>query len=312
MIHMKPVHDSLKKWLQSNENFQANFTKLKHEVLSDSTIKQLINEHPQLTQRVIEKNLNTLYEYKTQSKHCSDCQSLDRCPNILKGYTPTLNVDKDTIHLSYIKCKRLLVAEKQKEQQQLIESLYVPKEILEATYDNIDPDPSRVQAIRQLNYFIEELDHGIPSKGIYFTGPFGVGKTYLLGALANKLKEYDLSSMLIYMPEFVRDIKNSIQDNSINEKVDAFKESDVLMLDDIGAESLSSWFRDEILGSILQYRMTERLPVFFTSNYTMEQLEEQLATSTRGDIEKLKAGRIMERIRQVSIEVPVFGKNRRQ
>lgn len=36
----------------------------------------------------------------------------------------------------------------------------------------------------------------------------------------------------------------------------------VLILDDIGAEFLSSWFRDEILGAILQYRMMERLPVF--------------------------------------------------
>lgn len=62
-----------------------------------------------------------------------------------------------------------------------------------------------------------------------------------------------------------------------------------MILDDIGAEFLSSWFRDEILGAILQYRMMERLPVFFTSNYTPEELETMLSQSGRGKMEQLKA-----------------------
>lgn len=311
MIDMKPVHASLKKWMQANENFQEHFAKLKHDILSDPSIREIIAKNPQLTHQVIEKNLNTFYEYHTQSKHCSTCTSLDQCSNIVKGYTPVINVEEQSIHLSYIKCRRLVKEEKQREQKQLIESLYMPREILEATYNDIDGDIARLQAIREMNNFIDKLPNGIPEKGIYFTGPFGVGKTYLLGALANKLKEYNISSMLIYMPEFVREIRDSFKDDSINKKVNYFKKADVLMLDDIGAETQSAWFRDEILGSILQYRMMERLPVFFTSNYTMDQLEEQLAKSTRGDIEKVKAGRIMERIRQVSIEVPIRGENRR-
>lgn len=84
-----------------------------------------------------------------------------------------------------------------------------------------------------------------------------------------------------------------------------------MILDDIGAEFLSSWFRDEILGAILQYRMMERLPVFFTSNYTPEELETMLSQSGRGKMEQLKSARIMERIRQVSEPVEINGKNYR-
>jgi len=163
-----------------------------------------------------------------------------------------------------------------------------------------------------MSHFIEQLPNRLPEKGIYFTGPFGVGKSYLLGALANKLKEYNVSTMLIYMPELVTKIRDSFKDNSVTEKVNYFKKADVLMLDDIGAETQSAWFRDEVLGSILQYRMMEKRPVFFTSNYSMEQLEKQLAVSTRGDSEKVKAGRIIERIKQVSSEISIFGKNRRE
>lgn len=312
MIDMKPVQSNLQKWMQQNGNFQENYQKIKNEILNDPEIKEFLSLHPELTNREIEKSLTKLYEYKTQSKQCDNCLGYDSCKNMLQGYSPILRVENNEIHLSYEKCHSRLLFEKEQEQKKLIESLYMPKEILEATMEGIDLDPNRSIAIKEMDQFISEIQNGIPRKGIYFYGPFGVGKTYFLGAIANELKKYNLSSMLIYMPEFVREIKSSIKDDSINEKIDYFKKADVLMLDDIGAETHSAWFRDEVLGTILQYRMMERLPVFFTSNYSMEQLEDQLAKSTRGDIETVKAGRIMERIKQVSKEVPIFAKNRRE
>src|SRR5690625_780130 len=309
---MKPIDASLKKWLAANKNFQEDYAKLKADILNDPQIRSFLVKHNFLSDEIIERNLNTLHEYKSQSKHCSDCPSLAACKNILKGYYPVLQADEHRIHLSYVKCNQLIMAEKNRRQRELIKSLYVPEEILQATYDDIDPDVKhRGQAISEIARFIDELNQGIPEKGIYFAGPFGVGKTFMLGALANKLKEYNRSTLLVYMPEFVQEIRSSIQDQSISEKIAVFKEVDVLMLDDIGAEPLSPWFRDEILGSILQYRMMRKLPVFFTSNYTMDQLEEEIAVSNRGQVETLKAGRIMERIRQLSHEEHMGGKNRR-
>ncbi|MUK86891.1 primosomal protein DnaI [Ornithinibacillus sp. L9] len=309
---MKPVQSTLKKWMQENSNFKENYTKIKNEVLSDPEIKEFLEQHPQIPQTEIDKKLIKLYEYKSQSKQCDQCSSIHSCQNMLKGYTPVLHVDNNEIHLSYEKCHSRIVYEKEQKQQSLIQSLYMPKEILQATIPDIDHDPKRSQAVRELITFLDQAREGeIPSKGIYFYGPFGVGKTYFIGALANELKKFNISSMLIYMPEFVREIKSSLKDDSINEKIDYFKKADVLMIDDIGAEMQSAWFRDEVLGSILQYRMMEGLPVFFTSNYSMEQLESHLAKTNRGDIDEVKAGRILERIRQVSREVPIFAENRR-
>lgn len=309
---MKSLQRSLKKWRDKNVRFEKQFSKLRREILSDVEIQTFLQAYPHLSKETIDKHLHILYEYKMQSIRCAKCSSLKQCSNILKGYTPRLTAKGQTIHISYVKCKRLLQAEEKQQQQKLIEGIYIPKEILEATFERIEPDPKRVDAIREMTRFIDQLkEQEMPQKGIYFSGPFGVGKTFLLGALANKLKEYRLSTTIIYMPEFVRSIRESIKDDSINEKINYFKRADVLMLDDIGAETQSAWFRDEVLGSILQYRMMERLPVFFTSNYTMDQLEEQLSKTTRGDIERVKAGRIMERIRQVSREVKVSGRNRR-
>src|SRR5699024_12378291 len=186
-------------------------------------------------------------------------RSVGTCRNILPGYSPVLSVKDNDIYLAYEKCPNLNAEEKQRQQQKLMQSLYMPKEILPATIDDLDTDLSRGEAIKETVKFLEEAKAALPKKGIYFSGPFGVGKTFFLGAIANKLKAYGISSMLIYMPEFVREMKTSIRDDSINEKIEYFKKTDVLMLDDIGAENQSAWFRDEILGSILQYRMMEGL-----------------------------------------------------
>ena len=80
------------------------------------------------------------------------------------------------------------------------------------------------------------------------------------------------------------------------------------MLDDIGAEAMSSFVRDDVLGAILQFRMLENLPTFFTSNFDFKQLEHHLTYTQRGEAEEMKAARIMERIKYLAKPIPIGGK----
>ena len=82
------------------------------------------------------------------------------------------------------------------------------------------------------------------------------------------------------------------------------------MIDDIGAESNSPWVRDEVLGVILEYRMKESLVTFFTSNFSIAELEIHLSSS-RDSEEPLKAKRLMQRVRYLAEEYPLKGRNRR-
>lgn len=309
---MEPIQESLKKWMKSNETFSERHKQMKQDILNNRDIIAFLEAHPEITDQHIERRLNKLYEYITQSKQCDKCSSLAACPNVLQGYSPILQFENNEIRIAYEKCHTNIEESKKQQAEKLIGSLYMPKEILHARMQNVFIDPKRVQAIKLIDQFLIDAKKEMPQKGLYLTGPFGVGKTYLLGAIANELKESNISSMLIYMPEFVREMRDAIQTNTVTEKVNMFKNADVLMIDDIGAETFSAWFRDEVLGSILQYRMMENMPVFFTSNYTMDQLESILATSSKGGVEEIKAGRIMERIKQVSTEVKLDGENRRK
>ena len=92
--------------------------------------------------------------------------------------------------------------------------------------------------------------------------------------------------------------------------MDELKKCDLLLIDDIGAESVTSWSRDEILSTILQYRMDEKLPTFFTSNLTIDELEAHLS-ETKESIDKVKARRIIERIKQLTDDIEIISVNRR-
>ena len=140
---------------------------------------------------------------------------------------------------------------------------------------------------------------------------FGIGKTYLLGATARELAIKGFTTTLVHFPTFAVEMKQAIGKDQVAEKLDAVKCSPILMMDDIGADAMSSWIRDEVFGVILQYRMQEQLPTFFSSNFTMDELEQHLSVTQRGDEEPLKAKRIMERIRYLTKEIEMTGRNRR-
>ena len=85
---------------------------------------------------------------------------------------------------------------------------------------------------------------------------------------------------------------------------------DILLIDDIGAENNSAWARDEVLGTILQYRMDNDLTTFFTSNFTIEELESILSETSKGT-DEIKSRRIIERIKYLTIEEKLVSKNKR-
>lgn len=308
---MRPLNDSLREFANKGD-FQKRFQEMKKKVMADARVQAFLRENEdRVTAEMIDRSLIKLYEYTTQSKQCEQCPSLGQCINMIEGYHPQLIIQGKTIDLQYERCPKKVREDQMQEQQAFIQSLYVPKDILRASMAEIEVEHGRIEAIKLAHQFLREYEPGKQVKGLYIHGPFGVGKTYLLGAIANELADKQVRSLIVYVPEFLRELKGSFQDQSVNEKVEFVKKAPVLMLDDLGAESVTSWMRDDILGTILQFRMLENLPTFFASNLDWKQLEHHFTYTQRGEQEALKAARIMERIRALTIPTEVTGKNRR-
>ena len=308
---MEKINQTLKR-LASSENFQKRYAEMRSATLNHPEIKAFLAKHrDELTNDIVEKSIGKLFEYIDQSRECNRCPSLEGCINMMKGYQPRLVLTKNAIDLHYERCPRKVMDDEKRKNERLIKSLHVPKDILHASFDDYEKDFGRLNAVDKAASFLMNYEQKKMHKGLYLYGKFGVGKSYLLGAIANELAKKKISSMIVYVPELLREIKSSIGDSSLNEKIEVLKKEPILMLDDIGAEAVSSWTRDEVLGPILQYRMLENLPTFFTSNFDFQGLEHHLTYSQRGEEEKVKARRIMERIRYLSEPVKIDGPNRR-
>ncbi|WP_077214201.1 primosomal protein DnaI [Bacillus dakarensis] len=311
---MEKINDTLKK-LGNNSKFQARYEKMKQEILHDPHVRAFLIEHSDdLSKEIVDRSLMTLYDYGNQSKNCAGCHSLSECNNLMKGYHPELVIRRGSIDIVYDRCPRKVMEDEKKKSEKLIKSMHVPKDIINASFAEIDTKDmeGRLEAVDRATAFVEKYQRDGNQKGLYFYGKFGVGKSFLLGAIANELAKKKVSSMIVYFPELLRELKSSIADSSLNEKIETIKKQPVLMIDDIGAETMSSWTRDEVLGPILQFRMQENLPTFFSSNFDYEELEHHLTYSQRGEQEKVKARRILERIKYLTDPVMVDGPNRRR
>ena len=202
----------------------------------------------------------------------------------------------------------------QRMQAERLTAYKMPKAIRHADLQTIATDPGRAEVITAIVDILPKLlahqDDYV--QGLYLYGDFGVGKTYLMGALANALAANNIDVMLMHFPSFAVDLKNTIgKDNAARERLlNQAKTATVLIIDDLGAENLSMWIRDDILGVILEYRMQNELTTFITSNFDMAELTAYLA-ETRDDRDPGKAARLMQRIQFLTRLVPVTGKNRR-
>lgn len=281
---------------------------------------QYFKQHPDLiyflsshsiSDEMMVTSFNHFYQYIEEKENCRQCSSLEGCPNMLHGHSTVLTVQNGQIQISLRKCKKLIRKETEDYKKELFRSQYVPEDLLQATFRDIRPTPGQEDGLAAILEFCKNYVPGSKQKGIYLYGPLGVGKSHMMAAAANKLAEKGISTLMIYVPDFFREMKSSIQDQTLNEKLEVLKKVQVLILDDIGAETISQWERDEILGAVLQSRMVKGLPTLYTSNKDYNGLEEHLSYSNKGGEEGLKAKRLMERIRHYTTPYFVDGPNRR-
>jgi len=126
----------------------------------------------------------------------------------------------------------------------------------------------------------------------------------LLGAIAKELSKRNIKSFLIYFPDLIVDLKNSFGDNQRYTKImNMLKTIDVLMIDDLGAENLSSWVRDEVLGPVVNYRVMEGLPILISTNIPFGQPLLNHLSNARNESDNLKGMRIFQRIKNNVIDI---------
>lgn len=186
------------------------------------------------------------------------------------------------------------------------------KSLHEAFFQNLDlkkekANPSYMKILRELRQFIENDE-----SGYYLFGNLGVGKSYLAACVSNQMAKEGKAVAFVHVPSLFNHLKQQFGNNKEQERtLQELRRAKLLVLDDLGAEPITAWGRDEILLSILNDRLENRRKTIITSNYKPEMLNDLYRVDTRGVSDEIRAQRLVDRIKALTKSRQITGINRR-
>lgn len=308
---MERINKELKEINNLEYKLKLSFEQAK----KDNEFKALVDS-VNLSDDELMKYTSSFEDSALEYKNCKNCKNLLACKNNMPGYCYLPKLNDGKLSFSYVSCKYKNNYEESYKYLKNVTSIDIPKEIREAKIKDIyTDDKNRTSVIKWILNYIKDYKNGNYSKGLYLHGNFGCGKTYLISAMFNELAKDNVKSVIVYWPEYLRSLKVSFVSSDSGEFKNKFNEvkyAKLLLIDDLGAEGVTTWNRDEVLGSILQFRMQEGLPTFITSNLNIKELEDHLSITSNNKSERVKAVRIIERIKQLTIDTEMIGENNRK
>ncbi|MDQ3387569.1 MAG: ATP-binding protein [Actinomycetota bacterium] len=163
------------------------------------------------------------------------------------------------------------------------------KRLKSYTFDNFDPlinESTRKASSKIGDYQMNWKENREAGRGLYLCGGVGTGKTHLAVALLNELiRKSRVPSLFVTVPELLDNLRGTYDNpgRNLDEWMDAVKNAEFLVLDDLGSEKPTPWVQERIF-VIVNHRYRESLPTVFTSNIGPMDLAAQLGERTASRI----------------------------
>ncbi len=119
-------------------------------------------------------------------------------------------------------------------------------------------------------------------ESLLLSGPAGTGKTHLAAAIVDyiaRLKHHLINREIIFttVPDMVEVVRKKMFLDPKTPGKEAYKESllecDLLVLDDLGTESVTLWTVD-LVHQIIDFRYRERMPIVITTNLSLDKIKD--------------------------------------
>lgn len=114
---------------------------------------------------------------------------------------------------------------------------------------------------------------GDPS-GLLFLGPNGSGKTHLGVAVMRTLISRGVPAVFLDCGDMLEQVKATFGTNARAQALKAAMENDLVLLDDLGAQTGSEWVKDTI-GSVISHRYNEGKATLVTTNVAPEDMADR-------------------------------------
>lgn len=230
----------------------------------------LKREHVVLDEAVA-KNDNyflRLLEFTRSNEHCTfHCPGREKCDSTIKGYTAKMDAHG---YLSYCKCKAGDTYWDIFSTAQTKAAAHIPALYTTMTFANYKKTKENEDALAYAKQMVTEES---PAKGLFLTGPTGIGKTHLAVATLQACLEKGRSGAFCTVPVLMERLRDCMATNERKSVyLDRLAQVDLLVLDDFGAEHDTDWVREQLL-LIINTRYMEGRPMVITSNLMMEDFE---------------------------------------
>lgn len=231
---------------------------------------------------------------------CQNCNCLDECKQKIKGHC--LHITNNTMTYQACKYQKEMNNLNDKYRTLIYSSLEIAREL--PKLQDVEVNGTRAKVIKHVN----DLLNNKTNKGLFLSGPPGVGKSFIIEALLNEYLKSGVRCAYLLLNEFSQNMKTlyysfeTEDKDEFNRIITRLQKVNVLVIDDIGAERVDAFLRDELLFPILDYRMKHSLLTNFTSNYSLAMLDAHYKNTSAKLSEPIKASRLMERIRVLSDE----------
>jgi DNA replication protein DnaC len=119
-----------------------------------------------------------------------------------------------------------------------------------------------------------------PEGWLVLWGPSGCGKTHLAAAIANHCIENNRPAFYITTPDLLDHLRSSFNPNSdmpYDEFFEQVRNTPLLILDDLGAQSSTPWAKEK-LEQLINHRYNNKLPTVIVSIVPIEELDERIRT----------------------------------
>ena len=276
-----------------NLNYKAdlNYDEILKSINESSLAQKLIKELC-LDTNDIKNNYELINNYIKINRRCEHCKSMSNCDHSTKGHRYGLKRDFTGQLTDYFAiCD--IYKEYYNRKKNLLYTTFNEDELLDETQKNFILDNASMLGLDFVSKIISILE-GMKVSGAYLQLSNSKIRLKLVKSLAYGL----LAKHRVAIVKF-SDLLKQIKSEFSNKPATTYNialESDILIIDGLGNESITSWSRDEILLSLLDNRLQSDKITILCSEFSLEELR-KLYKITNND--EVKVNQIIEKINEI-------------
>ena len=127
-------------------------------------------------------------------------------------------------------------------------------------------------------YYAAQKYAARPQGWMIMFGNYGAGKTHLAAAVANELLQNHYHVLFAVVPDLLDHLRATFGPSSeveYDERFEAIRDVQVLILDDLGTENTTAWAREKLF-QIINHRYNYALSTVITSNRKPEDIDPRI------------------------------------